>query len=80
MAYKRKTEKSVQPDREIQEAIPKAQARALGGLTVRMCCVDEKNEWNFKAKNPFDAIIEGERICKENGFRFPQDVIVWDFS
>lgn len=80
MPYKKKVDKLevVEPKTEIKKE-PPAQSRA-GGLKVRMVVVDETHEWNFKAKDPCDAIDEGKRICKENGFRWPSDVIVWDFS
>jgi hypothetical protein len=75
---RRKPKKTVVTQPTVEET-PKAQDRALGGLRVRMCCKDETHEWNFRAKSPFDAIIRGQKICKENGFRFPQDVIIWDW-
>ena len=51
-----------------------------GQIAVRMAMSDGKNEWNFLADSPVDAIVQGKQICKDNGFRFPQDIIVWDFS
>ena len=42
--------------------------------------LDDKHEWNFKAYSACNAVIQGRRICQENGFRFPQDVIEWDFK
>jgi hypothetical protein len=76
MALTKKSKSSTQS----KEETPKVQDRALGGLKVRMCCLNEKNEWNFKATSPPNAIDEGKRICQENGFRFPQDVVIWDFT
>lgn len=57
-----------------------APQKGPGEILVKMRMNDEKNEWNFRAKGPIDAIVQGRKICKDNGFRFPQDVMVWEFS
>ena len=82
MANAHKTEKKLMQSVKEQKIVPKAQERALGRLSVQMKCKrkENENEWNFKAKSPPDAILQGKKICKENGFRFPQDVVTWEFS
>ena len=82
MANVSKSAKKLMQSVKEQKTVPKAQERALGRLAVQMKCKrkEKENEWNFKTKSPFDAILQGEKICKENGFRFPQDVVTWEFS
>ena len=68
-----KPKNSMKPKRE------KPPTKGPGEVLVHMK-IDEKHEWNFKARGPMDAIYQGKRICSENGFKFLQDVIEWDFS
>lgn len=76
MPYKQKKPKQV----EVKEEIPgSSQERGLGMIGVKMACVDEKNAWNFKAKNALDAIDKAVKICKENGYHWPTQVVVWEF-
>ena len=79
MAYTRKTKTTPKKVTAPSEEIPKAQDRALGLLSVRMCVVDEKHEWNYKAANAIDAMEKGKKICKDNGFHFPSQVVVFNW-
>jgi hypothetical protein len=50
------------------------------GIGVKMCCKELKNEWNFRAANTPDAIEKARQICKDSGYVWPSDVIVWEIT
>lgn len=80
MNTKSKTKEPTKESPKSEEKKSTSPRKGPGQIVVRMAMSDGKNEWNFPADGPVDAIVQGKQICKDNGFRFPQDIIVWDFS
>jgi len=42
--------------------------------------IGEKDIWNFQARSALDALAQAEKICKEQGKHFHQDITIWEFT
>jgi hypothetical protein len=49
-----------------------------GRLQMKMGMSNGRDEWIISASSTIDALKQGKILAVTNGFKWPQDVIIWD--